>query len=137
MPLPLRSCVIKGRSTKSRSNNAQSKEDRSPRVDQSGCEAIEDNGKSQSRSCQNIQVAEANAGRNPGNGFEAGYIAIDAGLMRHRTRPAFHPWASVRSKLVVAAVLGAATDGAGVNRLRHWPGRDFHSAEEDGWTAKL
>jgi len=88
MPLPLRSCVIKGRSTKSRSNNGQSKEDSSSRVDQSGCEAIEDNGESQSGRCQNIQVAEANAGRNAGNGFEAGCIPIDAGLMSHRTGPA-------------------------------------------------
>jgi hypothetical protein len=138
MPLPLRSCVIKGRSTKSRSNNGQSKEDSSSRVDQSGCEAIEDNGESQSGRCQNIQVAEANAGRNAGNGFEAGCIPIDAGLMSHRTgRPAFHPWASVRSKWVAAADFGAATDGAGVDRLRNWPGRDFYSAREIWLDGKL
>jgi hypothetical protein len=58
--------------------------------------------------------------------------------MSHRTGPARISSVGVSSiEMGAAADLGAATDGAGVNRLRNWPGRDFYSAREIWLDGKL
>jgi hypothetical protein len=49
-------------------------------VDQGGCEAIEDNGEGEGRGCQDIQVAEKDAGSYVRDGSQAWRVVVDAPL---------------------------------------------------------
>jgi len=64
-------------------------------VDKSGRKAIEDNGEGQSRSYEDIQVAEKDSGRYLRDGSQAWRVAVDARLS-NRTGPAIFAASPIR-----------------------------------------